>query len=1086
MPPPARHAPNTSTARHAPDTSTARLAPDTVIARHAPDTPVTPQAPDAPSDWLLGRRRLPDRPEPLSLAIDAWQRAEAAFQASDFAAAEFWAERALRLGPNDTQVRFLLGMALLRQGKPRCFAIFEALAARSDSLPAHRGLIAAATFSQTAETIGRLIGSLLSRFAAPEDADFAPLASAVAARLGIPGWCAADDRGVVTVMAEGKPDFLLDGRPVSPRALGGGRFRLPPAWATARSLTLQQGGRALLGSPIDLTRHRLVEGFVEAAAGGSLSGWAWKPANPQSPVALTIESAGAAPPLRLQAREPTSFPDRDGLTVPRGFAVPAEALRGHAGRLLHVRDASGMALTGSPLFADPWRMAAASLLRGAAPAQPSGAGPRGRRRAAAVTAQPADMPLPSPPPLIPLWVDETRPERAPPGAGEQRGAQPARPRPGRARPRVAVIIPVYRGLAVTLRCIERVLAAAPRGMRLILVDDASPEPELSAALARLAAAQRSRVTLLRNPRNLGFPGSVNRGLLEAAGQDVVLLNSDALVPPGWIERLAAAAWSAADIGTVAPLSNEATILSYPHVDAVQPPPAEPVLDAVDRMAARANGTALVEIPTSVGFCMYIRADCLAETGLFREDLFAQGYGEENDFCMRARHLGWRHMGMPGLFVSHIGGQSFRAARQHLLRRNQALLERLHPGYGALVARHIAADPLAEARRRIDLLRWRARPRPPGPRASVILITHDEGGGVERQVRARAAALARQGITPILLKPAGAAGCRVELGLSPAAERGRPGGEQAAGEAVWRADFPNLVFRLPAEMPALLRLLRAEKPGHVELHHRLGHAPSVLGIAPALGLPMDIVVHDYAAICPRVTLVSTTSRYCGEPDLPTCTACIADLGSRLREEIGVGPLRERSRAEFAAARTVILPSAEVEARFRRYIPGLVGRVEPWEAEKRLAPRRQPLAPPAPGRPRRIAVIGAIGTEKGYDVLLDAARDAARRALPLEFVIVGYTHDDVRLIETGKARVTYRFAQAEAAAEIAAQQADIAFIPSIWPETWCFALSDAWAAGLAAAVFDIGTPAERVRRAGQGWVLPLALSASALNEALLSLA
>ena len=56
--------------------------------------------------------------------------------------------------------------------------------------------------------------------------------------------------------------------------------------------------------------------------------------------------------------------------------------------------------------------------------------------------------------------------------------------------------------------------------------------------------------------------------------------------------------------------------------------------------------------------MYLRRDCLDAVGVFRDDLFAQGYGEENDFCLRARHLGWRHVAAPGVFVAHRGAQSF--------------------------------------------------------------------------------------------------------------------------------------------------------------------------------------------------------------------------------------------------------------------------------------------------------------------------------------------------------------------------------------------------------------------------------------------
>ena len=147
---------------------------------------------------------------------------------------------------------------------------------------------------------------------------------------------------------------------------------------------------------------------------------------------------------------------------------------------------------------------------------------------------------------------------------------------------------------------------------------------------------------------------------------------------------------------------------------------------------------------------------------------------------------------------------------------------------------------------------------------------------------------------------------------------------------------------------------------------------------------------------------------------------------------------------------------------------------------------PHRAPAPdGAERRILVPGAIGVEKGYDILLALACDARARHLPLSFVVAGHTIDDVALMEAGPAFVTGPYAEEDAVALIRAQRAHLALIPSVWPETWCFALSRAWEAGLPAAAFDLGAPAERIRRTGRGWVLPLGLSPPALNDALLRL-
>jgi glycosyltransferase involved in cell wall biosynthesis len=82
------------------------------------------------------------------------------------------------------------------------------------------------------------------------------------------------------------------------------------------------------------------------------------------------------------------------------------------------------------------------------------------------------------------------------------------------------------------------------------------------------------------------------------------------------------------------------------------------------------------------------------------------------------------------------------------------------------------------------------------------------------------------------------------------------------------------------------------------------------------------------------------------------------------------------------------------------------------------------------------------------------------------------------------VTGTFAPEEAVPLIKAQQATMALLPSIWPETWCFTLAEAWRAGLAVAAFDIGAPAERIRRTGRGFLLPLGLPAHAINNALVA--
>ncbi len=269
---------------------------------------------------------------------------------------------------------------------------------------------------------------------------------------------------------------------------------------------------------------------------------------------------------------------------------------------------------------------------------------------------------------------------------------------------VTVLVPVYKGRAATARCIDSIRANTDAAYRLLVVDDASPEPELASDLDALTAA--GQIELLRNDVNKGFVHSVNRGFAHTPENDVVILNSDTEVPPGWLSRLKDCAYSNAWIGTVTPLSNNGTLCSYPVPNVDNPLPAGMSLATLDAAARSANPGRCLDIPTAVGFCTYLRRDCLNAVGAFDEEHFGKGYGEENDFSMRAVELGWRNVVCADLFVYHQGGVSFGAQTVERGARAEAQVIALHPRYPDRVADFMLRDPLRDLRNRIDWARAR--------------------------------------------------------------------------------------------------------------------------------------------------------------------------------------------------------------------------------------------------------------------------------------------------------------------------------------------------------------------------------------------
>ncbi len=982
-------------------------------------------APRTREDWLQ------------ESATAAFTRGQVLERLDDHGGALHWLERAHRIAPADGAILFHLAMLHAKIGDfAQAAVLLERLTSRHDMREGWISLAMARLRLGEAPAAAVALGRALSRHVLPAEALLMTTAERASYESGNAGWCGLRADGTLAVHATGRVRVEWDGTPALAAA------KVPSLVA---EVSLSVAGRPLVGSPIAVGHMRRVEGAVWARDGG-IEGWAWLPGDADTAPVLTVASDGGS---RVLVAEDAGMVSLSQFARPRGFRLPAELLPG-AG-VLRVTGTDGCDLLGSPL--DPGAEQAAA--------------------AASAQAVAALFPLlPGPP----AGIDATHLANLSSPAALRGRPATAKPAPGRG---VAVVIPVYRGLVVTLACLDSVFATVPAGTRIVVVDDASPEPELVQALDRLARGKRIR--LLRHAENRGFPASANAGMRAAAAlpgrRDLVLLNNDTLPAPGWVEALRAAVHSEPDRGSATPLSNDATILSYPggsdpgSSDVLAPVGA--ALERLGRQAQVANPGVAVEIPTAVGFCMYVRHECLDQVGVFREDLFAQGYGEENDFCLRARHLGWRHVAVPGAYVAHVGGQSFGAARAALVARNLDVLERRYPGYRTLIADFVAEDPLAPARLRLDAVRWRAGRRP----GSVILVTHDQGGGVERVVARRCAEIRAAGQRPILLRPERARGVAA---AAPGARDHLPGICRVSDAVV--SETPNLRFSLPEDILKLGRMLKGDRPVSLEVHHLLGHDHGLLSLAAQLGIPVDFQVHDYAAFCPRISLVRE-GRYCGEPDDPAvCEACIADHGRNDDDDIGVANLRARSADEFEHARRVIAPSVDTATRLQRHFPGIAPIAQPLEDDARIS-RRRPARREAGDR--LVCVVGAIGPEKGYDVLLACARDAAARQLALRFVLVGHTPDDGRLSDTGRVFVTGPYADDQAVALIAAQQADLGWLPSICPETWSFTLGHAWAAGLDVAAFDLGAPAERIRASGRGWLMPLGLPAAAVNNALLAL-
>jgi O-antigen biosynthesis protein len=264
---------------------------------------------------------------------------------------------------------------------------------------------------------------------------------------------------------------------------------------------------------------------------------------------------------------------------------------------------------------------------------------------------------------------------------------------------VTIMVPIFGDYEATRFCLDSLVPELiSTGHRAILVNDASPDPQITKYLTELES--EPHVEVLTNKHNLGFVGSINWALSRVSQGDIIILNSDTVVPSGFINRLATAALSSPDIGTVTPLSNNGEFTSFPIPNLANPLGSREEVERIDRIAAKLNTGEIIDIPTGIGFCLYITRACLDAFGPLSDD-FSPGYLEDADFCLRALEGGFRSVCAPSVYVGHAGSKSFGLEKRALVVRNLALLERQFPQHRMECARFMAADPLRPAREAIE-------------------------------------------------------------------------------------------------------------------------------------------------------------------------------------------------------------------------------------------------------------------------------------------------------------------------------------------------------------------------------------------------
>lgn len=641
-----------------------------------------------------------------------------------------------------------------------------------------------------------------------------------------------------------------------------------------------------------------------------------------------------------------------------------------------------------------------------------------------------------------------------------------------------IIIPVYNAYEDTKKCIKSVLKYTTIPYELLLIDDNSPDERINPML-REFSEKYDHIKLITNKKNQGFVANVNIGIASTSN-DVLLLNSDTIVTPNWLRNLKFRAYQRWDIGTVTPLSNNAGAFSVPLIGKTNMIDANIGLEGTANIIEKLNIDP-IETPTANGFCMYIRRAVIDEIGLF--DLgFNMGYCEENDFSMRVINAGWKNIIDTTTFIYHNQGSSFGSEKQKLLKENRKYLDEKHPDYEEKVDEFLNDPEYLKVRETISNA-LADEEVVENNKKNILYVIHESKGGtpyttydlMQHVVDKYNVYLLTAGREFIRLYKFKSNTMKLESG----AELQKGLFELGSWEILSHYTITN--SRNEEFEQRYFNTLIELHIDIVHIRHQIRHSFDMPRVAHAFGIKVILSFHDLYYICPSHNLIDDRSQYCGgecTPFIPrndnqsnTLSQCAIGKGLNAPLDIrGFLPTWRKNVSEmFKYCDEFVTTSQSTYDIYTKFYPEL--KDKPFHIIEHGRDLKTPDVIPItadmidPKKPIKILLPGNINVSKGMNFITKLKKyDIDNR---LEFHFMGDLYGKFKSENVGISHGQYR--RSEFKEIVDSIDPMFAGVFSIWPETYCHTLTEAWSTGVPILTLDIGALGERVKNNGGGYIV-----------------
>ena len=486
-----------------------------------------------------------------------------------------------------------------------------------------------------------------------------------------------------------------------------------------------------------------------------------------------------------------------------------------------------------------------------------------------------------------------------------------------------------------------------------------------------------------------------------------------------------------------------------------------------------------QIPTAVGFCMFIKRDVLEKVGLFDDESYSKGYGEENDFCCRVTEYGYVNVLDDATFIYHRGSMSFKNDKESLIIRNSEVLRSKFPYYFDRVSSFLSSNSVLPL---IENINKQLKAYSRTPKRKVLLFTHNtvdedwlfKRGGTEYHVHDLI-----QDIEEIEFFTITTSGTRVLL---------KKFNNRTSTNFNFFIDNPIEAHTFYQEdyKRILTDILKGFSIDLIHIHHLQRHTFDIFSLAKQFMIPLVYTVHDYHLICPSILLMDDHGDYCYENiSLEKCSQCLHNkmgYGTAFREQ-----WHKEVEKNLTSLDLIIFPSKSPMDYFEREY-GISQLQIPYKIIEHgilIKDDIEHVINESEGSQTKrkifnVAFVGNFAKHKGSEYISEVIRKK-EKDISVNWYLIGEIHD--RVLEEFNSDNVYKiggYKRENLSTLLRELNIDLVCLISIVPETFSYTLSESWASGIPVLVNNRGALGSRVDNNETGWIIDNLSSTSLLAE------